>query len=103
MSTNYFISGFSVGICSLLDGNVRSMGFWGYCTIDFKKGECPLNKTLYRFRCMGILQGIWVHSGTRFDRLDGAPSDQCWRRETSVRDRARSHAGPHTAGLSAPK
>ena len=50
---NYFISGFSVGICSLLDGNVRSMGFWGYCTIDFKKGECPLNKTLYRFAVWG--------------------------------------------------
>ena len=50
---NYFISGSARGICSLLDENVRSFGFWGYCTIDFKKGRCSLNKTVYRWAVWG--------------------------------------------------
>ena len=50
---NYFISGSKRGICSLLDENVRSFGFWGYCTIDFKKGRCSLNRTVYRWAVWG--------------------------------------------------
>ena len=51
---NYFISGFSVGICSLLSEDARALSFWGYCTIDFKKGECPLSKeTPYRLAVWG--------------------------------------------------
>ena len=50
---NYFISGPKRGICSLLDEDVRAFGFWGYCTIDFKKGRCSLNKTVYRLAVWG--------------------------------------------------
>ena len=61
---NYFISGSKRGICSLLDEDVRSFGFWGYCTIDFKKGRCSLNRTEYRWavwaycRVFGPLVGV---------------------------------------------
>ena len=64
---NYFISGSARGICSLLDETVRSFGFWGYCTIDFKKGRCSLNKTVYRW-------AVWVYCKV-FGSLVGTVSE----------------------------
>ena len=74
---NYFISGSKRGICSLLDENVRSFGFWGYCTIDFKKGRCSLNKTAYRW-------AVWAYC-TAFGSLVGvAPEDLLMRHLTGL-------------------
>ena len=74
---NYFISGSARGICSLLGENVRSFGFWGYCTIDFKKGRCSLNKTVYRW-------AVWGYC-TVFGSLVGvAPEDLLMRHLTGL-------------------
>ena len=74
---NYFISGSKRGVCSLLDEDVRSLGFWGYCTIDFKKGRCSQNRTLYRW-------AVWGYC-TVFGSLVGvAPEDLLLRQLTGL-------------------
>ena len=72
---NYYISGAKRGICSLLDDNVHSFGFWGYCTIDFKKGRCSENETLYRWAVWGYCTVFGSLGGRRFGRLPVAAPD----------------------------
>ena len=99
---NYFISGFSVGICSLLSEDAWALGFWGYCTIDFKKGQCPLSKeTPYRLAVWGYCKvfGSIVGRGSTDMMVHHLTSIE--RRATPVRDRARSHAGPYSTGIPA--
>ena len=51
---NLFLSSRQSGVCSLLEEDARSVGFWGYCAIDYTKGRCSENKTIYRF-------AVWTH------------------------------------------
>ena len=100
---NYFISGSKRGICSLLDEDVRSFGFWGYCTIDFKKGRCSLNRTEYRW-------AVWAYCRVFGPLVGVATEDSLMRHLTGLGGerpqfviRAHSHSGPHSVEVSTTK